>query len=213
MSKKALIFFAVGFFFIVAIATMIYMVWGQSIRVSKANQFFQIRNYEKAENIYEDLAVDLPTPRVISHNLGLCYYQTGLYERSIINFTKCIPKSKSHVDVLNQKFKNADTYYYHLANAYFKAASRDGLDSQAAMKLYTAAVENYKKALLASPSEKSAKYNYELAVLHLQQMANKPQTKQDPQQEANDMLQNTQNSEQLKAKIIPDSNPPSGKDW
>jgi len=44
-------------------------------------------------------------------------------------------------------------------------------------------------------------------------MANKPQTKQDPKQEANDMLQNAQNSEQLKAKLMPDMAPTSGKDW
>ncbi len=213
MSKKNLIFVITGFLVVAAIGAMIYTVWGQSIRVSHANELFTNRNFEKAEDAYENLAVDLPKSKIITHNLGLCYYQAGLYERSIINFTKCVPKEKTLSVRAVPQFKNADTYYYHLGNAYFKAASRDSVDSQTAVKLFTAAVQNYKKALLASPSDKSAKYNYELAVIHLQQMVNKPQTKQDPQQEANDMLQNTQNSEQFKAKLIPDTNPPNGKDW
>ncbi|HBF39649.1 MAG TPA: hypothetical protein DDW50_20330 [Firmicutes bacterium] len=213
MSKKIIASMILGLVFVSAIGYMILTVWGQSIKVSRANQFFKSHNYEKAETIYEDLAVDLPTSKVISHNLGLCYYQTSLYERSIINFTKCVPKENSLSAGSIPKFKNADTYYYHMANAYFKAASADGVDSQTSVKLFSSAVTNYKKALLAKASDQSAKYNYELAVLHLQQMANKPQTKQDPKQEANDMLQNAQNSEQLKAKLMPDMAPTSGKDW
>jgi tetratricopeptide (TPR) repeat protein len=213
MSKKAFIFVIAGFFIIAGSGLLVYTVWGQSLRVANANQLFTNHNFGKAEDIYEDLAVDLPKSRVITHNLGLCYYQEGLYERSVINFTKCISSEKILPAAAIPKFKNADTYYYHLGNAYFKAASRDGADNQTAVKLFTAAVQSYKKALLACPSHQPAKYNYELAVLHLQQMANKPQTKQDPRQEANDMLQNTQNSEQFKAKLIPDTNPPNGKDW
>jgi tetratricopeptide (TPR) repeat protein len=213
MSKKLLFSLILGFCFLIGIGLMVYTVWGQSIQVSHANQLFKFGNYEKAENIYEDLAVDLPASKVISHNLALCYYQAGLYERAIKNITQCVPKENSLSAATIPQFKNADTYYYHLANAYFKAASRDGIENQTAVKLFTAAVENYKKALLANPADHLAQYNYELTVLHLQQIANKPQEKQNPQQEANDLLQNTQNSEQLKAKIIPDTTPANGKDW
>ncbi|HBE76281.1 MAG TPA: hypothetical protein DDW65_00630 [Firmicutes bacterium] len=213
MSKKLLPFLSLGFCFLIGIGLMIYIVWGKSIRVFQANQLFEFRNYEKAESIYEDLAVDLPASKVISHNLALCYYHAGLYERAVKNISQCVPRENSFASATIPSFKDADTYYYNLANAYFKAASRDGIENQTAVQFFTAAVENYKKALLANPVDHLAQYNYELTVLHLQQMANKPPEKQDPKQEANDLLQNTQNSEQLKAKIIPDTAPVNGKDW
>jgi hypothetical protein len=192
---------------------LLFTVWGKTIQIFRANQFFKARSYEKAENVYQDLAVDLPSSPVISHNLGLCDYQAGLYERSVADFMKCLPKDNPTSAESIAKLKNANFYYYHLANALYKAAAGNGVEPQAAVKLYTSAVENYKKALLAKPNDPFSKYNYELAMLHLQQMANKPQTRQDPQQEANDMLQNTQNSEQYKAKLMPDNSPPGGKDW
>ena len=213
MSKKAIKIITICFSGLIVAGLLLFTVWGQTIKTFQANQFFKARSYEKAENIYEDLSVDLPNSPVISHNLGLCYYQVGLFERSITNFTKCLPKANPTSVESLAKIKNANFYYYHLANALYKAASRNDVEPQTAVKLFTSAVENYKKALLANQNDQLSKYNYELAVLHLRQMANQPQTKQDPKQEAEDLLQNTQNSEQYKAKLIQESNPPGGKDW
>jgi tetratricopeptide (TPR) repeat protein len=188
-------------------------VWGQTLQVFRANQFFKARVYDKAENIYEDLAVDLPASPVISHNLGLCLYQVGLYERAVTSFTKCIPKKNLTSPELISKMKNAYSYYYHLANALYKAASRNGIETANAIKLYAAALDNYKKALIANPADFAAKYNYELTTRQLQHLATKPKTEQNPQQEAQDLIKNTQNSEQYKAKLIQDNNPSNGKDW
>jgi tetratricopeptide (TPR) repeat protein len=213
MSKKALQIILVCCSGLIVAGLLLFTVWGQTIKAFQANQFFKARNYEKAESIYEDLSVDLPASPVISHNLALCYYQAGLFERSITNFTKCLPKGNSTAVESIAKIKNAGFYYYHLGNALYKAASRNDTEPETAVKLYTSAVKNYKKALLANPADHASKYNYELAVLHLQQLANQPQTEQNPEQETEDLLQNTQNSEQYKAKLIQENNPPGGKDW
>jgi tetratricopeptide (TPR) repeat protein len=188
-------------------------VWGQTLQVFRANQFFKNRIYDKAENIYEDLTVDLPASPVISHNLGLCFYQVGLYERAVNSFTKCIPKKNQTSPELIPKMKNANRYYYNLANAFYKAASQNGIETGNAIKLYASALDNYKKALIANPADFSAKYNYELTTRQLQQLATKPKTEQNPQQEAQDLIKNTQNSEQYKAKLTQDSTPSNGKDW
>jgi tetratricopeptide (TPR) repeat protein len=197
---------------LVFILLMLITVWGGTIRMAQANHFFNAKNYDKAQDIYENLAVDQPTASNIQHNLGLCLYQVGLYERAVESFSKFLPKQSLSQTDPTPVFENAAIYYYHLGNALYKAASRNGVEPETAVKLYTAALDSYKKALLASPSDLQAKYNYELTVIHIKQLANKPQT-QNQQQETENLMQNTQNSEQYKAKFIQNNNPPNGKDW
>jgi tetratricopeptide (TPR) repeat protein len=197
---------------LVFILLMLITVWGGTIRMAQANHFFSVKNYDKAQDIYENLAVDLPTAPDIRHNLGLCLYQVGLYERAVESFSKSLPQKSRSQSKPAPIFENAAIYYYHLGNALYKAASRNGIETETAVKLYTAALDSYKKTLGANPFDQQAKYNYELTVIHLKQLANKPQSQQN-QQDVENLMQNTQNSDQYKAKLIQDNNPPGGKDW
>jgi tetratricopeptide (TPR) repeat protein len=202
-----------GCIILIIINLLLFTVWGQSIKIFEANNFFKAKAYDKAEAIYEDLAVDLPASPVIKHNLGLCLYQVGLYEQAVNSLSKSLPKKNLSQPEPVANLKQADIYYYHLANAFYKAASKNGLETENAVKLYTAALNNYKKALLVNPNDLAAKYNYELTVIHLKQIVNKPQNQQNKEQEVENLLQNTQNSDQYKVKPIEDNNPPNGKDW
>lgn len=197
---------------LVFILLMLITVWGRSIRMVQANHFFNTKNYDQAQDIYEDLAVDPPTAPAIRHNLGLCLYQMGLYERAVESFSKSLPKQSLSQTDPTPIFENAAIYYYHLGNALYKAASRNGVEPETAVKLYSGALDSYKKTLLANPADQQAKYNYELTVIHIKQLANKPQT-QNQQQDTENLMQNTQNSEQYKAKFIQNNTPPNGKDW
>jgi tetratricopeptide (TPR) repeat protein len=203
----------IGSAFLIIIILLLVTVWGQTIRMAEANNYFNAKNYDKAQSLYEDLVVDLPTSSYIRHNLSLCLYQEGLYEKAVDSFRKVVPKKSLSQPALSKTLTNWDIYYYHLGNSYYKAASRNGLETEAAVKLFTAALDSYKRALLANPTDPQAKYNYELTVIHLKELATQPQSQQNQQQDIDNLLQNTQNSEQYKGKLIQDNNPTSGKDW
>ena len=199
--------------FLIVLLFILVTVWGQTIRMAEANNSFKTQAYDEAQSIYEDLAVDLPASPSIQHNLGLCLYQERLYERAVASFRKAIPSKRLSEPQLFLTLEHADIYYYHLGNGCFKAATRNSIEPEAAMKLLTTALDSYKKALLANPTDQQAKFNYELTVIHMRQLANQPQKQQNQQQDVDNLLQTAKNTDQYKAKLINDSSPPNGKDW
>jgi tetratricopeptide (TPR) repeat protein len=203
----------IGSGILIFLVLLLVTVWGQTIRMAGANNSFRTKEYDKAQSIYEDLAIDLPASPNIQHNLGLCLYQERLYEKAVASFRKTIPKKRLFGHEPYLTLEHADIYYYHLGNACYKAASRNSIETEAAVKLFITALDSYKKALLANPTDLQSKYNYELTVVHLKQLANQPQKQQNQQQEVENLLQNAQNSDQFKAKLINDNSPPNGKDW
>ncbi len=189
---------------------MFVMVWGKSSRVAYANHLYKSSEYTKAQNIYEDLAIDLPRSPQIFHNIGLALFQQGDYQNAVLN----IQKSTKELEKL-KKNKNKSTQagiiFYNLGTSQFKAGFQNENNPDTAIKMYQDAIANYKKVLESNPQDLQAKYNYEITWLHLKAIMSRPP--ENKQEEVENLLNNTQNSDQFKAKIIPDDSPQNGKDW
>lgn len=193
-------------------------VWGKTIVMARANSLFKAGEYQKAQGIYEDLNVDLPTSPYVLHNLGLCFYQQGQYSKASEFLKKAYEMlKKEKLDPANQEKLSAE-FCYNLGNAYFKAAAQKSVAPPDKYKLYQEALDSFRNALIVNPHDQDAKYNYELTLLRIEQK-NKPQPSQDQKEqqqqqkeEAEAMLKMTEHGDQYQNQIFIDNNP-NGKDW
>lgn len=183
--------------------SMGYLVFGRTLRMTIANYYFLDGDYRKAQSIYEDLAIDLPSSPYILHNLGLCYYRQGRYNTALKYFRQVIAQSTSNRSKDQLKPITA-VFSYNFGNALYKAAAETGVEPGLVTKLNLEALENYKKALQANPADLDAKFNYEIAAFHL---------RQPPKKDMENMLQNTESNDQYKARVTYDEEPAGGKDW
>ncbi|MGE5581406.1 MAG: hypothetical protein ACM3X9_02590 [Bacillota bacterium] len=189
---------------------MIYMVWDKTIIMAGANHWYAVGDYEKAQSIYEDLAVDAPNSPPVLHNISLSLYQQGRMSKAAAVFQKAIPGLNA---ALAKPYKSLGVYFYDYGNILYKNAAQSESEPEQALKLYTQALAGYKKALQVNPLDNDAKYNYELARLHMERLLNQPHPKQNQRQEIENILKNSASNDQYKARLIPENNPSVGKDW
>ncbi len=149
------------------------LVWGQTLKMAKANRLLTASQPEQARTIYEQMAARSPESPHLLHNLGLVFYAENQYEKAAANFSnaqKKITAPEFHsAQSIQQDLTNRIAY--NLGNALFKQAEKTS--GEQSNLSYQSALENYKKAIVSDRRDLDAKYNYELTVTRLKQMQNK----------------------------------------
>ena len=184
------------------------LVWGKTMRMSKANQLFSKSQTDKAKAIYEDLAVDSPKSPYILHNIGLSYLKLGENDRAVEYFKNSLKEFES-IKLNPVRKKDALSLdYYHLGSAQFQSAAKNSQDHSSGQgqpggaNLYQEALDNFQKAIENNPKDMDAKYNYELTKLRLK--SEQGQQSQDKKQ--NQDQKENQNQQEKQANKGEDKN-------
>lgn len=200
---------------VLVLLVIAYLVWGQTIRMAYANHLFKQDKYSEALKIYEDMAVDQPKSPYTLHNRALGCYQQEDYQRSgaeLQNASKALEDGKINSKELTNRFQ------YHLGNTFFKLGSKSGSSTQSGPEgndsdPYGQALQSYKKALEANPRDRDAKYNYELALLHLKQPKPQQQPKPNSSPKPNEDLLNANKQDEKYLPLVPIPEKQVDKDW
>lgn len=200
---------------ILALLIISWLVWGRTLRMAYANHLFGKGKHAEALKIYEDMAVDQPKSPYTLHNRALGYYRQGNHQQSsagLANANKALEDGKINSQELTNRFQ------YNQGNAFFslgsKSDSGDGSgQDENQPNPFEQALQSYKKALEANPRDKDAKYNYELALLHLKQPKQQQQPKQNPTPKPNQDLLDANKQDEKYLPIVPIPDKPVDKDW
>ncbi|RLC45405.1 MAG: hypothetical protein DRH57_08050, partial [Candidatus Cloacimonadota bacterium] len=115
------------------------------IKNQKATANYKKSNFDKAEQLYKENALENPKDDKVHFNLGDSYYKNKKYDDAIIEFQNSLRNGQMDSSIV----------YYNLGNSYFQK------------KDIEKALEYYKKSILKDPHNLDAKYNYELAKQYL----------------------------------------------
>ncbi len=192
---------------LLSVLVIIFLIWGNTWRMSIANRYYNKVDYDRAQERYEDLLVDLPNSPYILHNLGLSFLKKGQHDKAVNNLREAtgglggIKLSKSS----KGKLKNG--FYYNLGNALFDSAEK--IQGQQSHSIYQAALDSFKQAIEADPKDLDAKYNYELTLLKLKQ----PPPSKPPEQQENETenIMNMNDAQYFVPQIKEEE--PVDKDW
>lgn len=178
--------------FLICLLVLAFLVWGDSIRMARANTLFSGKRLSEANKIYANLAVERPNSPHVLHNLALCAYENNQLIQALQVFSsglEILEKAEPESSSPPSKPQELDfKYLYHLGNTNFKLAEEEEPEGAKRLEYLQGALANYRKALLIDPSDLEAKYNYELTKLHLQNEEEKKREKveEEPDQTEND---------------------------
>jgi tetratricopeptide (TPR) repeat protein len=133
--------------------------------ISKGNEAYRGKNYDRAAGHYRSAEIDQPGSPVATYNLGTALVGGKNYEEALRKLAEAsekmtgLEKSKAH---------------YNIGNGLFGAEK------------YQDAIGAYKKALEINPFDRDAKYNLELA---LRKLREQQQQKKNQKQDKNDQNQ------------------------
>lgn len=203
---------------LIYLVLLVVLVLGPTIRTARANRMFKAGDYPRARDEYRSLAAGRSASPALLHNLGISWYQLGRFSEA----RSCLDRASTGYPAQTRSGGRPDPtaalIHYHLGNSLFQIAARfgnkeatsqvNGVNQNKRMeqmvKGYAAALEEYKKALLANPGDFEAKYNYEVTMMRLGQSP-PPETQQErPPVESEDQYLN---------QTYQDVPPPNGKDW
>lgn len=206
MNHRARLFWGIVLGIILLIAVII-LVWGNTWRMAIANRHYHKSDYERAQERYEDLLVDMPKSPYILHNLGLSLLKKGRHDKAVANLQEAAAGLERLKLGKSRKNKLMNRFHYNLGNALYSSAEK--AQDQQSQANYGEALENFKQAIEADPKDLNAKYNYELTLLRLQQ----PPPNQQPEQQQNE-AQNIVNMNNAQFFVPPTrEEEPVGKDW
>ncbi len=160
------------FLALMAFLTISALVWGQTLKMAKANRLLTASQPERARTIYEQMAAHNPESPHLLHNLGLVFYAENQYEKAVANFSNAQKKIAAPEFHSGQSIQKdlSNRIAYNLGNALFKQAEKTS--GEQSNHYYQSALENYKKAIISNRRDLDAKYNYELTGTRLKQMQN-----------------------------------------
>lgn len=142
--------------------------------IRKGNKYYNNKEYQKAEIMYQKALEKNFSSKEANFNLGNTFYRQEKYDAAIEKFENVAISSKG--DDKEKSFQ-----FYNLGNAYFKN-----------QKLKES-VEAYKKSLKYDPNNYDARHNLQLAIFML-----KNQNSQQNQNEKNKEDKNNNKDEQKK---------------
>ena len=147
-------------------------------RNNTGNKLLEDGKIDSAITEYQAARVERPAEPGAVYNLGSAYHQKGAFDTAATQLQNAI----AHVDPTLKP--NA---YYNLGNTQYR------------MQEYEAAIESYKQALIANPSDLEAKHNLELTLRKMDQgqdstSQKQEQDKKESQQDSSG--QQNQNQEQ-----------------
>jgi tetratricopeptide (TPR) repeat protein len=134
-------------------------------RNNTGNKLLKEGQIDSAITEYRAARVERPDQPGVVYNLGSAYHQKGVFDTAQMELQNAI----AHVEPMLKP--NA---YYNLGNTFYR------------MQEYESAIEAYKQALLANPSDLDAKHNLEMALRQMNQQdssSQKQEQKQDQQQQ------------------------------
>ncbi len=151
--------------------------------ISTGNQAYKQKDFSRAATHYRSAEIDQPGSPLAAYNLGTALVAGQSYEEAIQKLSEAASKAKG---------LDLQKTYYNIGNGLFGAQK------------YQEAAGAYKKALELFPSDKDAKYNFELALKKLQQQKqeqknqkqNQKNQKQNQQQGSSDSTQQNQEQQQ-----------------
>lgn len=206
MAHRKRLYLGIAFSLII-VAAIIFLIWGNTWRMSVANRYYNKADYDRAQECYENLLVDMPNSPYILNNLGLALLKKERYDKAIANLKEATGGLEGLAACKSRKNKLKNEFHYNLGNALYGLAEKN--QDQQGQAGYGEALDNFKQAVEADPKDMDAKYNYELTLLRLKQPPpNKPTEQQ--QSEAENIV--NMNDAQYFIPLIRDEEPVD-KDW
>lgn len=192
---------------LILLLTIAFLIWGNTWRMAIANRDYDKANYDRAQERYEDLLIDLPNSPYVFNNLGLSLLKNNQSNKAINNFKEAtgglegLKLGKSRENKLKNKF------YYNMGCALYDAAEKS--QDQQSQVNFQGAHDSFKRAIEADPKDLDAKYNYELTLLKLQQSP--PDKSQEQKENEAQNIMNLNDAQYYVPQIRDDE--PVAKDW
>lgn len=206
MALRKRLYLGIAFGLIIVLA-LVFLVWGNTWRMSVANKYYHKADYDRAQERYENLLVDMANSPYVLNNLGLSLLKKEQNDKAIVNLKDAISGLEGLAVGKSRKDKLKNELHYNLGNTLYGLAEKS--QDQQGQVGYGQALENFKQAIEANPKDMDAKYNYELTLLRLKQPPpNKPPEQQ--QNEAENIV-NMNDAQYFIPKIRDEE--PVVKDW
>ena len=150
------------------------LAWLDPVRdaITEGNRLFHAGQFEEALTHYGQVLVDDPDSPLLNFNMGAAHYKAGNYDAALSSLAR-VPGED---DAQPRTARTA----YNLGNTQYQiGAAAEAAQPQAALEAYTAAQAAYRRTLGLDPSDRDAKFNYELVAKKIEQlkerMQNQPQ--------------------------------------
>ena len=142
--------------------------------ITQGNRLFHAGQFEEALTRYGQVLVDDPDSPLLNFNMGAAHYKAGNYDAALSSFGR-VPGED---DAQPRAARTA----YNLGNTRYQlGAAAEAAQPQAALEAYTAAQAAYRRALGLDPSDRDAKFNYELVAKKIEQLKERLQNRQQNQ--------------------------------
>lgn len=184
-------------FYIIGIIFILYGCDKEKNKLRDGNDYYQEKDYVKAEEQYRKSLVADSTYLKAQYNLANSTYKQNTSDKlqNALKYYETYLKGNSHEDTLN----NANAMY-NRGNTNFQLFNTD--TSTAKMEYLKKANQDYKQALKLNPNDSAAKYNFALTQYLLdknkdnQQNQNQQQEQQQNQQQQQNKSQDNKQEEQ-----------------
>ena len=152
------------------------LAWLDPVRdaITQGNRLFHAGQFEEALTHYGQVLVDDPDSPLLNFNMGAAHYKAGNYDAALSSFAR-VPGED------DAQLRTARTAYNLGNTRYQLGAAAEAAQPQAALEAYTAAQAAYRRALGLDPSDRDAKFNYELVAKKIEQLKERMQNQQQNQ--------------------------------
>lgn len=206
MAFRKRLYLGIAFGLIIVLA-MVFIIWGNTWRMSVANRHYHKADYDRAQERYENILVDMPGSPYVLNNLGLSLLKKDRSDKAIANLKEATAGLEGLAVGKSRKNKIQNEVRYNLGNALYGLAEKS--QDQQGQAGYQEALDNFKKAVEANPKDLDAKYNYELTLLRLKQPP--PDKPQEQQQNEAENIVNMSDAQYFIPRIKDEA--PVDKDW
>jgi Ca-activated chloride channel homolog len=143
----------------------------------KGKKQYEKKNYAEAGKTFNKNSVGNPDDGRLQYNVGDANYKLGKTDDALTSYQKSLS---------DRNFKAQDKSYQNMGNIHYNKQE------------YQQALDNYKKAIIESPKNQDARYNYEMAKKALVQ-----QKQQQQQQQKQDQNKDQKKEEKKEQKSQP----------
>ena len=192
---------------LILLSTIAFLIWGNTWRMAMANRVYYNAEYDRAQERYEDLLVDLPNSPYVFNNLGLSLLKNNQGNKAVDNFKEATGGLESLKLGQTRKSKLKNEFCYNMGCALFDVAEKN--QDQQGQVNYQGALDSFKRAIEADPKDLNAKYNYELTLLKLQQPP--PDKSQEQKEDEAQNIMNMNDAQYFVPQIKDEG--PVAKDW
>ena len=158
----------------------------QGDRAAEGNQLYADGKYDEAASKYGEGLIDAPASPMLQFNLATALYKQGKYDDALQALAK--------VEASGEQWIGAAAY--NAGNARYQiGAGTEESDPQKTIASWEEALADYKRAMVADPTDADAKFNHELVARKLAELRKKLEEQQQ-EQEKNEQEQQEQQDQQ-----------------